>query len=136
MKALEETAERLIMGIRSRASLGGVVFIHAYSPEKLPFPIDRYFAAVSTDKAQRDSFVSDQGHALFSGVMKIRVYAPNDTDGCELFGLCASMLDALVTEGRDVLSETWISEIRYDTKAKTVYREISAQMDLISGVSA
>ena len=128
MRTLDVGCDRLIKSVRAYFADQGVVFIHAFSAEKIQNPPKKYLVSVSQDEVKEKGFVADVNGGIVEAVLVCRVYAPRDADGKDLTALCLSLAQAIRSEGSDIVTAVALSEIRYDTKARTVYRDVRAQI--------
>ena len=128
MTTLDTKCDRLIKSVRSYFADQGVVFIHAFSAEKIQNPPKKYLVSVSQEEVKETGFVADVSGGIVEAALNCRVYAPRDADGESLTALCLSLAQAIRSEGSDLVGAVALSEIRYDTKARTVYRDIRTRI--------
>ena len=128
MRTLDTRCGRLIKNVKSRLADRSVVFVHAFSADKIQNPPEKYLVSVSAGEAGTEGFVADQNGGIVRAALTCRVFAPRGADGEALNSLCLSLAEATRSAGKEIVDTVSISETRYDSKARTVYRTVRARL--------
>ena len=127
MITLEEKCDRLIKTVKMHTG-ADILFIRAYGAEKIRTPVDAYYACVSVDEAGESGYVGDRDCMMVTAGLRLRLFAPRSDDGAKLFEKCRDIAGIMKREGGDIVETVSVCEIRYDTKARSFYRDIKAKL--------
>ena len=134
MRTLEGRIDRLVKAVKADLADKSVVFIHAFSAEKIQTPPTKYLVSVSSDEVGVRGFVADDRGGIVTADLTFRVYAPRSAKGEELNRLCGRVADLIRAEGGTEQGSVTVSKIYYDTSVRTVYRDIKVQIAYPKGV--
>lgn len=133
MRTLSEICDSLTKAIRMELADQRVIFIHAFSAEKIQNPPNKFFVSVSLEEEKQEGFVADKS-AIIRAVLIYRVYAPRDADDTELLALCEKLGQAIRIKGEEIVDTITMAGAHYDTKARAVYREIKTGISFMKEV--
>ncbi len=127
MRTLDTRCDSLTKAVKEHLTDQSVVFIHAFSAEKIQFPPNKFLVSVSLNEIGEENYVADPG-GIIRASLTYRVYAPRDTHEAKLCQLCENLSQAICAKGCGVVDTVSISGVSYDTKARCMYREIKTRI--------
>ena len=134
----DNTIDELIKRVREIRSVSDFVFTSEYPPREMPNPIGKYAVAVgnTATRVKRrfvgDRSAADRRGALYETVLRLRVYAPENSSGAALLRASSLLADAIGTADDDrLVQDVALSAVVYDTTARTVYRDLTVTLAYI-----
>lgn len=137
MTEVEKYVEDLIKAVKKDETLKRVRFVKGYSSTYTDSPVKGFLAAVSIDKMKvTEEFIGNYIGGGLKGqehetTIKIRVYAPFHAGGSGLTQVVMALFNALVKADKNkFIKSKEISSVTYDKNANTIYRTITATLDM------
>ena len=134
----DNTIDELIKRVREIRGVSEFVFAAEYPPRETPNPIGKYVVTVgNTATGVKRRFVGgrtavDRRGALYEIVVRLRVYAPEHSSAATLLRASSLLADAVEKADCDcIVQDVALSQVVYDTTARTVYRDVTATVWLL-----
>ena len=139
----ENRIDEWIGRVKQRGAMAAFAFVPAYPANKTPNPVAKYTVAVTAQEVKTACCfiggVTKTGTKgrLYDIRLLLRVYAPERSPGSSLLRASAMLADALEAQDSERLIRSLeLSDIGYDTAARTEYRDVVAWLSMAEEADA
>lgn len=134
----DNTIDELMKRVRALRGVSEFVFSSEYPPREMPSPIGKYVVTVgNTELRAKIRFVGaqpapDRRGALYEAILRLRVYAPENSSASALLRASSLLADAVERADSDrCVQDIVLSQVVYDATARTVYRDLTVTVWLV-----